>query len=84
MSKTSKAVKILSTTFWIVMAIHVIIFTIIGFTTGSWFFLTIFIPSVIVIMLVKWLLTRYAERHPNKKWTSRWLKYTNKRDSTKQ
>lgn len=68
-----RTILILTRTFWIIMAIHVIVFTLIGISTGKWFFLIIFIPAVIATLSIKWLLTRYAMRHPEKKRLRQWL-----------
>jgi uncharacterized membrane protein YdjX (TVP38/TMEM64 family) len=60
--------KIVSGSFWLVMAIHIIVFTAIGlFTASGWRLLVIFLLCLLVILLVFWLLKLYAKKHPNNK-----------------
>lgn len=60
--------KIFSVTFWIVMGIHVAVFTGIAlFTDRGWKLLLIFLAALAVTMVVKALIALYARRHPEKK-----------------
>jgi positive regulator of sigma E activity len=60
--------KLISGSFWLIMAIHLVVFTAIGlFTTRGWRLLFLFLGGVGVLLLVVWLLKRYAKRHPEKR-----------------
>jgi predicted PurR-regulated permease PerM len=54
--------KILSASFWLIMAIHVIVFLAIGFFSGSWRLLLIFLIGFIVTLLLSRLLRFFLKR----------------------
>ncbi|KAA6319284.1 hypothetical protein EZS27_030804 [termite gut metagenome] len=60
--------KLISGSFWLIMAIHLVVFTAIGlFTVKGWRLLFLFLSGVAVLLLVLWLLKRYSKRHPEKR-----------------
>jgi hypothetical protein len=59
-----KANRLLSGSFWIVMLIHIIVFTGIGFTTKNWRLLALFIFILAALLILLWLLHLYSARHP--------------------
>ncbi|KAA6300240.1 MAG: hypothetical protein EZS26_003620 [Candidatus Ordinivivax streblomastigis] len=60
--------KLISGSFWLVMAIHLVVFTAIGlFTVKGWRLLLIFLSGVVALLLVLWLLKLYSKRHPEKR-----------------
>lgn len=62
-----RGVKILASSFWIVTAVHLAVFTAIGFATSSWRLLWIFIAGFAAIMTVYALGKFYFARRPDKK-----------------
>jgi hypothetical protein len=59
--------KLLSTSFWLVMAIHIVVFTSIGlFTTKGWRLLVIFLAGLAVLTGGGWLLRLCFRRHSGK------------------
>jgi cyanate permease len=63
-----KTNKLLSGSFWLIMAIHLIVFTAIGlFTVKGWRMLLTFLSGLAILFLVVWLLNIYSKRHPEKK-----------------
>jgi hypothetical protein len=59
--------KLLSASFWIVVTIHIVVFTSIGlFTAKGWQLLVIFIVGLAVLTGSGWLLRLYSKRHSNK------------------
>jgi hypothetical protein len=58
--------KLLSGSFWLVMAIHVIVFTSIGlFTAKGWRLLIVFLAGLAFITGAGWLLGLYLKQHPD-------------------
>ena len=51
--------KLLSASFWLIMAIHVVVFTAIGFFSKSWRLLLIFLVGFAVTLLLSRLLKRF-------------------------
>ncbi|MDR1645058.1 MAG: hypothetical protein LBS05_04445 [Tannerellaceae bacterium] len=71
--------KILSGSFLLVMAIHLVVFTAIGlFTTKGWRLLIIFIAGFLLIFIGGRLLRLYSKRHPEKKRLARWISFFQK------
>ncbi|MDR1762795.1 MAG: hypothetical protein LBR64_02395 [Dysgonamonadaceae bacterium] len=48
--------QFLSGAFWLVMAIHFVVFSIIGFAAGKWRLLLIFVPFLLLSVLIKYLV----------------------------
>jgi hypothetical protein len=49
--------KLISGSFWLIVAIHLVVFTSIGlFTTKGWRLLLIFLSGLAVLLLLFWLL----------------------------
>ena len=48
--------KVFSRTFWLIMAIHFIVFIIIGFVSGDWHLLMIFVPLLVLTGIIKYIL----------------------------
>jgi hypothetical protein len=68
--------RLLSGSFRLVMAIHIIVFTSIGlFTARGWRLLIIFLAGLILIISSGWLLRLYAKRHPEKRRLGEWISY---------
>jgi cell division protein FtsW (lipid II flippase) len=60
--------KLISGSFWLIMAIHIVVFTAIGlFTAKGWRLLLVFLSGLAVLLLALWLLRLYVARHPQKK-----------------
>ncbi|KAA6351752.1 hypothetical protein EZS27_000877 [termite gut metagenome] len=60
--------KLISGSFWFIMAIHLVVFTAIGlFTAKGWRLLLIFLSGMAALLLVLWLLKLYSTRHPEKR-----------------
>ncbi|KAA6326169.1 hypothetical protein EZS27_024690 [termite gut metagenome] len=60
--------KLISGSFWLIMAIHLVVFTAIGlFTVKGWRLLFLFLSGVAALLLVLWLLKWYSKRHPEKR-----------------
>lgn len=59
--------KIIAGSFWLVMAIHLVVFTAIGFATSSWRLLLIFLAGFLLLMAVYAGVKVYLARHPEKK-----------------
>jgi hypothetical protein len=60
--------NLISGSFWLVMAIHLVVFTAIGlFTVKGWRLLLIFLSGLLALLLVLWLLKLYSARHPEKR-----------------
>lgn len=62
-----RGVKILAGSFWLVVAVHLAVFTAIGFATSSWRLLWIFIAGFVAVMAGYALGKVYSARHPDKK-----------------
>ncbi|KAA6334096.1 hypothetical protein EZS27_017557 [termite gut metagenome] len=61
--------KLISGSFWLIMVVHLIVFTAIGlFTAKGWRLLLIFLLGAGALLLVLWLLKLYSARHPEKRW----------------
>ncbi|MDR3251251.1 MAG: hypothetical protein LBT42_06270 [Tannerella sp.] len=59
--------KLLSGSFWLIMAIHLIVFTAIGlFTVRGWRLLLTFLSGLAILLFVLLLLSIYSKRHPEK------------------
>jgi Flp pilus assembly protein TadB len=57
--------------FWIIMAIHIIVFTAIGlFTAKGWSLLILFLSVLAGLLLIFWLLRIYLRRHPEKRFAA--------------
>ena len=64
--------KIITDSFLLIMAIHLIVFTAIGiFTPLGWRLLYIFLIGLAALLSVTGVLLLYARKHPEK----RWVKY---------
>ncbi|KAA6326434.1 hypothetical protein EZS27_024460 [termite gut metagenome] len=60
--------NLISGSFWLIMAIHLVVFTAIGlFTVKGWRLLLIFLSGMAALLLVLWLLRLYSTRHPERK-----------------
>jgi Zn-dependent protease with chaperone function len=60
--------KLLSRSFWLIMAIHLTVFTAIGFfSTKGWRLLVTFLAGLGILILLFVLLRLYSRRHPEKK-----------------
>lgn len=58
-----KGVKVLSISFWLIAAAHILAFTAIGiFTSSGWKLLLIFLACLPVALLVKMAVTKYIRR----------------------
>ena len=69
-----KSKKLLSASFWLIMAIHIIVFTSIGlFTAKGWRLLIVFLSGLAFLLLVFWLLRKYSKRHPEKQLLTKFL-----------
>lgn len=54
--------------FWIVISVHIAVFTYLGlFTDRGWSLLVTFLCLFVPTVVVKRLLVAYAKRHPEKK-----------------
>jgi uncharacterized membrane protein YidH (DUF202 family) len=59
--------KVLSGSFWLIMAIHLVVFTAIGlFTVKGWRLLLIFLSGLAVLLAAVGALKLYSNRHPEK------------------
>jgi hypothetical protein len=45
--------KILTGTFWLIMAIHFVVFAVIGVVSGNWRLILIFLPLLAVTVAIK-------------------------------
>ena len=69
-----KSKKLLSASFWLIMAIHIIVFTSIGlFTAKGWRLLIVFLSGLAFLLLVFWLLRKYSKRRPEKQLLTKFL-----------
>jgi ABC-type bacteriocin/lantibiotic exporter with double-glycine peptidase domain len=59
--------KLLSGSFWLIMAIHLVVFTSIGLLTQRWRLLFIFLGGLALLLCLAYLLRQYFKRHPGKK-----------------
>jgi membrane protein implicated in regulation of membrane protease activity len=60
--------KLVSGSFWLIVAIHVIVFTTIGlFSAKGWRLLIVFLSGLSVLLLLFWFLRLYSKKHPEKK-----------------
>ena len=60
--------KLISGSFWFIMAVHLIIFTGIGFfTTKGWHLLIVFLSVLAVSVVLFGILRCYSKRHPEKR-----------------
>ncbi|MDR1984505.1 MAG: hypothetical protein LBQ28_06760 [Prevotellaceae bacterium] len=59
--------KIISGSFWLIMSIHIVVFTTIGLLTDRWRLLLIFLSGLAVLFLLLLALRSYSKRYPNKK-----------------
>lgn len=72
--------KLLSGSFWLIMAIHLVVFTSIGlFTVKGWRLLIVFLSGLAGLLLAWWLLNLYAQRHPQIQWLATFLAFLRKR-----
>jgi Flp pilus assembly protein TadB len=63
-----KIKKLISGSFWLVMAVHLLVFTAIGlFTAKGWRLLLLFLLGLASSLLLFWLLRLYSKRHPEKR-----------------
>ncbi|MDR0681374.1 MAG: hypothetical protein LBG15_05945 [Dysgonamonadaceae bacterium] len=59
--------KFVSGSFWLVMAIHIIVFTAIGlFSAKGWRLLIVFLSGLSALLLLFWLLRLYSKKHPER------------------
>lgn len=62
-----KTKKLLSRSFWLIMLIHLVVFTAIGvFTTKGWRLLVIFLSGLLAILFFLWLLRLYSRNYAGK------------------
>jgi phosphatidylserine synthase len=54
--------KILSGSFWLVMAIHLIVFFVIGLTSGEWRLMWIFLPFLSLSIIIKYIIFYYKNK----------------------
>ena len=60
--------KVFTLSFWIIMAVHFVVFMSIGlFTDRGWELLILFMSLLATTILIKWLVALYAKKHPEKK-----------------
>ncbi|MDR1497635.1 MAG: hypothetical protein LBS59_04390 [Puniceicoccales bacterium] len=60
--------KLLSASFWIVMLVHIVVFTGIGlFTERGWQLLAIFLAGLTLLLVLFWGTKLYSKRHPEKR-----------------
>ncbi len=57
--------KILSASFWLIMAIHLVVFTAIGLISQSWRLLLIFLAGLAITLTVVRLIKTYKKRKIN-------------------
>ena len=55
-SKTGVGEKVLKGSFWVISAIHIVVFTVIGATTRQWRLLVIFLAGFVAVMAAYALL----------------------------
>jgi membrane protein implicated in regulation of membrane protease activity len=60
--------KLLSGSFFLIMAIHIVVFTSIGLLTAKgWRLLIIFLAGLAVLTAAVWSLRLYSKHHPEKR-----------------
>ncbi|MDR0815333.1 MAG: hypothetical protein LBN37_06240 [Bacteroidales bacterium] len=68
--------KLISGSFWLIMGIHLVVFTSIGlFTAKGWRLLLIFLSGLAALLLLVWLLKLYSARHPEKRYLAAFLTF---------
>jgi Flp pilus assembly protein TadB len=66
--------KLVSGSFWFIMAVHLVVFTAIGFlSTKGWRLLILFLLILGALVGFGWLLRLYSKRHPEKQALARFL-----------
>lgn len=72
--------KLLSRSFWLIMAIHLIVFTSIGlFTVKGWRLLIVFLTALVLMLLAWRLLNWYSKQHPQWRHLASFLAFLQKR-----
>ncbi len=59
--------KIIAGSFWLIMGIHLAVFTAIGFATSSWRLLAIFIVGFVLFMAAWMAIKLYFGKNPEKR-----------------
>ncbi|MDR3094282.1 MAG: hypothetical protein LBU62_06560 [Bacteroidales bacterium] len=68
--------KMIFGSFWLVMAIHITVFTAIGlFTAKGWRLLLIFLSGLAALSFLVWLLKMYSVKHPEKRYLAKFLSF---------
>jgi predicted membrane channel-forming protein YqfA (hemolysin III family) len=62
-----KIKKIVSGSFLLIMAIHIVVFATIGFLSQEWGLLLLFLSVAALLGLIGWFLRTYSKRHPEKR-----------------
>jgi hypothetical protein len=62
-----KIKKILSGSFLLIMAIHIVVFAIVGFLSKKWELLLLFLSGAALLVLFGWSLRTYSKCHPEKR-----------------
>lgn len=76
--------KVISGSFWSIMAVHIIVFTAIGlFTAKGWRMLFKFLIYLAAILLIFWLLNLYVKKHPEQKKLASFLSFMINRKNRK-
>ncbi|MDR3226938.1 MAG: hypothetical protein LBT56_04630 [Prevotellaceae bacterium] len=76
--------KIVSGSFWMTMAVHIVVFTAIGlFTAKGWRMLIKFVIYMSAILLIFWLLNLYVKKHPKQKKLAAFLSFIINRKNSK-
>ncbi|MDR2684583.1 MAG: hypothetical protein LBB53_04290 [Prevotellaceae bacterium] len=48
--------KILTGAFWLIMAIHLVVFAVIGAVSGNWHLILVFVPLLVLTIGMKYIL----------------------------
>jgi hypothetical protein len=59
--------KTLTGIFWLIMAIHFVVFSTIGFVTGKWCLLWIFLPFLALSIVIKYIVVYFKDKIKIKK-----------------
>lgn len=54
--------QILSGTFWLIMAIHFVAFVAVGFVSGNWRLLSVFVPTLLLSVIIKYIISMRRNR----------------------
>jgi hypothetical protein len=57
-----KIKQILTGTFWLIMAIHFVVFAVIGCVSGNWRLILIFLPLLALTIIIKFLIVWWKKK----------------------